>query len=264
MKQTPHRVPGKVESVQGAYGKEYFAKYLQRNKLGIPMGSKPFLYAFWLRYLGRFCPAHASILEVGCGIGFFATRLHRAFPTVGLDISFNALEFAHRYWGIPSLVCGAAESLPFGPDDFDIIFALDVLEHLQVPQRFFREAHRVLTQDGLMVVSTPNPESVGARRKGRDWFAYRDETHISIHQIREWRLAFTEAGFVIEKDGTDFLWDPPYVDWIPKAIQRIACISAQWLMTWAFGFLAWKAGENYVAILRKGPRFRAGAPLTLG
>lgn len=252
--QTSQQVHRSIGPVQGDYGKEYFAKYLKRNRLGIATGSRPFLYAFWLRYLARFCPAHASILEVGCGIGFFVVRLNRKFPTVGLDISLSALEFARRHWGITSLVCGTAESLPFASANFDVIFALDVVEHLKDPQRFLGEAQRLLTDDGLMVVSTPNPESLGARRKGDDWFAYRDETHVSIHEIREWRLAFMEAGFAIEKDGTDFLWDPPYVGWIPSGLQRAACISSQWLMTWALGFLAWKMGENYIAILRKRSR----------
>lgn len=240
-------------AVPKEYGEGYFAKYLDKNILGIPRGSRPFLYAFWLRYLVRSCPAQASVLEVGCGLGYFAARLSRVFSTVGLDISSSALGYARMHMGFKPVVCGTAESLPFGSNNFDVVVALDVVEHLKNPHYFFREAQRVLKDDGLMVVSTPNPQSLGAK-KGVNWFANRDETHISIRPMSEWRLAFTEAGFLVNKDGTDLLWDPPYVSWIPTGIQRAACISAQWVMTWAFGFLPWKSGENYVAILRKGPR----------
>jgi hypothetical protein len=63
--------------------------------------------------------------------------------------------------------------------------------------------------------------------------------------------AFAKGNFAVLRDGTDFLWDPPYFAWVPVPLQRLLFIGTQWIGTLVFGFLPWRLGENYVAILRK-------------
>jgi len=51
------------------------------------------------------------------------------------------------------------------PDEsFHVIRACEVIEHLENPWHFFREAKRVLKPDGVLVLSTPNPLSPASRR----------------------------------------------------------------------------------------------------
>jgi 2-polyprenyl-3-methyl-5-hydroxy-6-metoxy-1,4-benzoquinol methylase len=45
---------------------------------------------------------------------------------------------------------------PFGPDSFDAIFAGEVIEHLNNPDHFLEETHRILRRKGLLVITTPN------------------------------------------------------------------------------------------------------------
>lgn len=47
-------------------------------------------------------------------------------------------------------------SIPFDDNDFDCVYGLSVLEHLLNPCKFLREAHRVLKDDGQLVILTPN------------------------------------------------------------------------------------------------------------
>jgi SAM-dependent methyltransferase len=237
----------------------YFNRYLKRNLVGIPAGARMFPYAFWERYIRKLTKPNARILEVGCGLGFFASRLARRFSVVGLDISLEALSFARQRWGFRSLIRGDAEFLPYLSETFDVVIALDVIEHLAQPEAFLAEAARVLHPGGVLVLTTPNPASLGARVKcgtseidqARIWFGVRDKTHINVRPIDQWRRSFSDNCFKVIRDGTDFLWDPPYWNGVPVLLQRLAFVGTQWFGAWLVGFLPWRLGENYVAALRK-------------
>ena len=47
-------------------------------------------------------------------------------------------------------------SYPFSNDYFDAVFAGEVLEHLNDPDHFFEEIHRILRKRGIFVLTTPN------------------------------------------------------------------------------------------------------------
>jgi len=54
-------------------------------------------------------------------------------------------------------------SLPFSDQQFDLIICTEVLEHLLWPQQLLKEAHRVLTPKGKIIVSVPNITSLSYR-----------------------------------------------------------------------------------------------------
>lgn len=59
-----------------------------------------------------------------------------------------------------SLVNGNAEQLPFADDSFDLIIIQDVIEHLINIQNFYSEIKRVLKENGMIYLSTPNKLSL--------------------------------------------------------------------------------------------------------
>lgn len=116
---------------------------------------------------------------------------------------------------------------------------------------FFSEARRVLREGGYLHISTPNPDSLGARLKGRDSTIYRDPTHVSVQSLEKWRKLTSDHGFTEIWAGTDTLWDPPYVGWIPRILQRLFFIGisqAFWMI--APGF-RWSIGENILWLGRR-------------
>ncbi|HZD68659.1 MAG TPA: class I SAM-dependent methyltransferase [Actinomycetes bacterium] len=83
-------------------------------------------------------------LEVGCGEGVIAGKLHDRFSEVtALDLPDAGLR---REWGAysgPSFLHADAQELPFGDGCFDLVVAVEVLEHLGDPVKGLREMARV-------------------------------------------------------------------------------------------------------------------------
>jgi SAM-dependent methyltransferase len=73
--------------------------------------------------------ARPRILDVGCGTGANLELLGEFGDAEGVDVSPEALSFCQDR-GLKKVHLGAAEKLPFEDKSFDIVTALDVIEHL--------------------------------------------------------------------------------------------------------------------------------------
>jgi 2-polyprenyl-3-methyl-5-hydroxy-6-metoxy-1,4-benzoquinol methylase len=99
-----------------------------------------------------------SILDVGCGEGVltfeWAQRLG-AGAVVGLDLPDPKLEaqWRHRQRANLRFVTGRADELPFAPGEFDLVAAIETLEHVPDPERTVAEMSRVA--DRHVLVSVP-------------------------------------------------------------------------------------------------------------
>jgi len=94
------------------------------------------------------------ILDVGCGTGINLKYLQILGDVYGLDISKNALIFSQNR-GLPSLICGSADKLPFKDELFDLVLALDVIEHIDEDLSAVRELNRVLKPGGRLILTVP-------------------------------------------------------------------------------------------------------------
>ena len=97
---------------------------------------------------------HPSILDVGCGTGANLKMLADFGKAEGVDISPQAVEFC-RQRGLDSVKLGAAEQLPYEDDSFELVTALDVVEHLDDDVAGLREMRRVLRPDGRVLLFVP-------------------------------------------------------------------------------------------------------------
>jgi SAM-dependent methyltransferase len=103
--------------------------------------------------------APRRLLDVGCGTGIATVYLKHALniqETFGVDIAETNIQYARKQ-RITALLCDLnSEPLPFEDSFFDAIFAGEIIEHLIDPDHLLQEVHRTLTEDGLLVLSTPN------------------------------------------------------------------------------------------------------------
>jgi len=98
-----------------------------------------------------------SLLDVGCGEGVLTGRWAErmgSVPVVGLDLADPALDAHWRARRRPNLrfVDGRAEELPFGDAEFDLVAAIETLEHVRDPDRALAEMTRVAGRHVLVSV----------------------------------------------------------------------------------------------------------------
>ena len=110
------------------------------------------------RFVADAAPSNSRlrILDAGCGTGAMLD-LFRRWPNVdatGIDSSEEALQFT-RSRGHESLVAGDLTGLPFPAETFDVVTALDVIEHIDDDQHALCEIRRVLKPGGILVATVP-------------------------------------------------------------------------------------------------------------
>jgi SAM-dependent methyltransferase len=95
------------------------------------------------------------ILDVGCGIGAYVSRLREFSDQVyGVDIEEGRLRRSAQ--SLPCLALAASEHLPFTNGAFDLVLLNEVIEHVQDDACTLREACRVTTPGGRIIIYTPN------------------------------------------------------------------------------------------------------------
>jgi SAM-dependent methyltransferase len=119
-----------------------------------------------LAMAGCAVPRDGTALDLGCGSGeAMATLLAQgARRVVGVDISLIELVLAKKLLqetGLDALlIAGCAEALPFADDSFDFVYSPDVIEHVSSQPDYLGEAHRVLRDQGVFLLNSPNRYSV--------------------------------------------------------------------------------------------------------
>ncbi len=128
--------------------------------------------SLWDEHVSRYSfaaglAAGKRVLDVGCGTGYGTASLAgTAAYTLGFDISSDAVDYATLHYGDKAtFVVGAAESFPADIGSFGLITAFEVIEHLANWPQLLSEANRVLADDGLFLVSTPNKTYYGEARR---------------------------------------------------------------------------------------------------
>jgi SAM-dependent methyltransferase len=97
---------------------------------------------------------HARVLEVGCGEGEIAGLLHHRWGDVtGLDLPDAGLRADWAGVEGPHFLHADAERMPFPDDHFDVVVAVEVLEHLRDPVKGLQEMARVARRH--LVLSVP-------------------------------------------------------------------------------------------------------------
>ncbi len=95
-----------------------------------------------------------KILDIGCGTGLNSRTLEKFGTVTSLDNSPHAISFCKEK-GLTDLRLGDANHLPFADATFDLVIALDVLEHLKDDQGAVVEIQRVLKKGGVFIAFVP-------------------------------------------------------------------------------------------------------------
>jgi SAM-dependent methyltransferase len=104
-----------------------------------------------------------SVLELGSGLGYLTFALRKSgYDAVGVDISEEAVSAARRRYSDPQGFYTVSEIEGSTSARFDVVIALEVVEHVDDPVSFVRAAMDYVQPGGALIMSTPNRDAFDA------------------------------------------------------------------------------------------------------
>lgn len=101
-----------------------------------------------------------KLLDLGCAMGsFLSIAQKRGWECYGVEISDYAAGIARDKLDI-QIFNGMIRDAGYPNDFFDVITLWDIIEHLPDPLETLTEVHRVLKASGILIVNTPNEDSL--------------------------------------------------------------------------------------------------------
>ncbi len=114
-------------------------------------------------------PDHARVLDYGCGLAGYLSDFHsRGIAISGAEIAGYVVEACQRA-GFDVRGVDDLSRIPFPDEEFDIVYLMQVFEHLRDPHGFLDELYRVLKPDGVLYLAVPNAASFWRRVFGQNW-----------------------------------------------------------------------------------------------
>jgi SAM-dependent methyltransferase len=120
--------------------------------------------SIWYEHWHRYCAVAPlsrgrTVLDAACGEGYGSALLAaEAAKVVGIDLGAEAVAHARaRYPGANlAFVQASVTSLPLHDGAVDMIVSFETIEHLAAQREMLAEFRRVLVEDGILVISSPN------------------------------------------------------------------------------------------------------------
>lgn len=217
------------------YDKDYFETTKKRCA---PQYNKETIYPIMMQIAqflnNKYKPV--KILDIGCAKGFLVKAfLDLGVEVWGVDISKYAVEESPRNIRERLKVANIEVEIPFLNNFFDLVTAIDIIEHLSSPTKALKEIHRILLPKGrvCIVTITPNFNKIAC-----------DISHVNVHNARYWKKMFRDSGFKTR------LISPVNISIYKRGPIKSTIKKSLWWLKYNFHII--KDERNYVFILQKG------------
>lgn len=133
-----------------------------------------------------------NILDIGCGTGVMLDALGETGKVCGMDMSDEAISFTREIFSGPVEKGSLPDDVPYENGSFDLITALDVIEHIDRDLDSLKTIHALLAPEGKVIITVPAYMFL--------WSAFDDlNEHKRRYTRPELERKLLDAGFRIEK-----------------------------------------------------------------
>jgi len=185
-----------------------------------------------------------KLLEAGCGRGEFL----RQFKNLGLDVcGIDRSPEAQTF--LPDIPVHTSDiekdGIPFPDAHFDVVYSKSLLEHFKKPERYIKEAARVLKPGGILLTLVPDWESCFK-------IYYDDYTHRTPFSLASleaiYRIVDLEDIKVFKFRQLPIVWKYPALNYMCSAISPFIPVRTK------IPFLRWSRELMLVGVGIKPPR----------
>lgn len=146
-----------------------------------------------------------ALLDIGCNLGIFLLSAQKeGFTVTGVELNKSCAEYGRKRYGLKIHSDYLAE-IDFPDETFDVITLYDVLEHVPDIKGMLSDIRRKLKNDGLLVIQSPNIDSVLAQLTKAKWSWLTPPDHLYHFNPSGLASLLISSGFRIEKSRT---WEP--------------------------------------------------------
>jgi len=172
-----------ISEFKKIYPANYHAYNFSENNFGFPYRVRSRIETWRLLNACHFLPGNARILDVGCGDGFHLELLRRSgnknWSLEGIDIDKDAVKAA-TLKGL-KVYRGTLEELDLPAENYDLVFMIMTIEHVERPDKTVCSIKRLLKKNGRLVIVTDNTNSI-------DFGFFREHYWGGYHFPRHWNL----------------------------------------------------------------------------
>lgn len=186
-----------------------------------------------------------SLLEIGTGSGYLISLIESEYPKAnltGIEYDPRLVELTKKKVRYASIIQGNAENLDLKNKIFDIIVTLQVIEHLYRPDLMLLSVKKYLRKNGILILTTPNLEGLGAKIMKNKWIGYRDD-HVSLKGYTSWKMYIEKFGFESIYCGSTFFTGLPIFNKFPLGLFN-------WSLLFFKGSMVWKHGESFIGLFK--------------
>ena len=175
------------------------------------------------------------VINLGCGEGPQVIAYNNQYKEmVGVDINKDRLKKSQKAMSIYGIqgyttICANVENIPLRDNSFDKAIAISIVEHVQSPKNLGLEAHRLLKENGELLITLPAMYDkytnlvttlihiiLRRKKKAPPSTEWNPDAHNQEYPLSEWISIIEGCGFKLQKSRASTLFPPLHLYGIPR------------------------------------------------
>jgi len=137
-----------------------------------------------------------KFIDVGCNVGFAVEAARRlGLDAVGIDIDESSIRLGKSLFPEAMLEIKSVQELASTGAAFDLIYCSEVIEHLLHPVEFVEALYKILDDNGILFLTTPDIDHFSLPKDILSWDGVRPPEHLLYFSKKSLKVLLVGCGF---------------------------------------------------------------------